>query len=378
MTIGRTARRLALVLPLAVVASLGLAIPEAQAAPRCFGKPATIVGSSGKDKIAGTSKSDVIVGLGGNDVIFARDGDDFVCAGGGKDFVDGQGGSDRLKGNGGNDTLADRGGSGPFNLLQGNAGSDFLFGSNYEDKLVGGGGAIDILRGRDRDDRILGGGGFDVLVGEGGHDVLNGGGGDFDRVSYFNAFDPVSVDLGAGTGNGSGNDTLLNIEDIEGSKFNDTLRGNGGSNLIFGLGGDDEIDGAAGFDFALFGGSQSGITANLDTNSASGQGNDTLLNIEGLGGSDLADDFTGDEGRNSLFSFGGPDSLAGGAEDDLLDGGNGSDTGDGGTHVDGDRCLSIENASNCEIFTGKVTHSSHRGGSAPARFTPTAMLSEAS
>jgi Ca2+-binding RTX toxin-like protein len=374
MTTGRVARRLPLLLPLAVVASLALAVPEAQAAPRCFGKPATIVGTSGKDEIAGTSKSDVIVGLGGNDVIFARDGGDLVCAGGGKDFVDGQGGSDRMKGNGGNDTLADRGGGGSFNLFQGNSGSDFLFGSNHEDKLVGGGGALDILRGRDRDDRILGGGGFDVLVGEGGHDVLNGGAGVFDRVSYFNAFDPVTVNLGTGTATGAGNDTLRKIEDIEGSKHDDTLQGDGGSNFILGLGGNDEIDGAGAFDYALFGGSQSGITANLDTNSASGQGNDTLLNIEGLGGTDVADDFTGDEGPNALFTFGGSDSLAGGAEDDLLDGGNGNDTGDGGTHVDGDRCLSIENASNCEIFTG--TNRSYQGGPAGARFTPTAILSE--
>jgi Ca2+-binding RTX toxin-like protein len=377
MTTGRVVRRLALLLPLAVGASLALAIPEAQAAPRCFGKPATIVGTSKNDVLKGTDGADVIVGLGGKDVILARAGDDRVCAGGDDDQVDGQGGSDKLKGNGGADLLVDRGGKKEFNLIQGNGGSDFVFASNSPDKIIGGPGS-DILRGRDRNDRILGGGGFDVLVGEGGHDLLNGGAGVFDRVSYFNAFDPVTVNLGTGTATGAGNDTLRKIEDIEGSKHDDTLQGNGGSNFIFGLGGNDEIDGAGAFDYALFGGSQSGITANLDTNSASGQGNDTLLNIEGLGGTAVADDFTGDEGPNALFTFGGSDSLAGGAEDDLLDGGNGNDTGDGGTHVDGDRCLSIENASNCEIFTGKVTNRSYQGGPARARFTPTAILSETS
>jgi hypothetical protein len=34
--------------------------------------------------------------------------------------------------------------------------------------------------------------------------------------------------------------------------------------------------------------------------------------------------------------------------DDALRGGQGTDTGDGGSHVAGDVCLSIENATNCE------------------------------
>ena len=377
MTRSRVVRRLSQVLALSLVVSLAMALTDAQAAPRCFGKSATIVGSAGKDEILGTNQRDVIVGRGGNDTIFARDGDDLVCAGGGNDFVDGQGGRDRLKGNGGDDTLADRGGKGPFNLLQGNSGSDFLLGSNFEDKLVGGGGGVDVLRGRDRDDRLFGGGGFDALIGEGGNDLLNGGAGVFDRAVYFNASGPVIVNLAAGMASGAGNDTLLALEDIEGSKFGDSLRGDGGSNLIFGLGGDDQIDGAAGFDFAVYGGAQSGITANLDTGSASGQGSDTLISIEGLGGTDLADDFTGDEGSNSLFGFGGPDSLAGAAEDDLLDGGNGNDTGDGGTHVGGDRCLSIENASNCELFTAQKASSS-RFELGAVRRTSTAILSQTS
>ena len=39
------------------------------AAPLCFGKRATIVGTSGPDRIIGTDGPDVIVGLAGGDVI---------------------------------------------------------------------------------------------------------------------------------------------------------------------------------------------------------------------------------------------------------------------------------------------------------------------
>ena len=73
-------------------------------APRCFGKPATIVGSGRRDVLKGTAKRDVIVARGGNDKILGRGGNDLICAGGGKDLVKAGGGKDRVSGGGGSDS----------------------------------------------------------------------------------------------------------------------------------------------------------------------------------------------------------------------------------------------------------------------------------
>ena len=67
-------------------------------ASRCGGKPATVVGSAGRDTLRGTRRADVIVGLGGNDRIIGRGGNDVVCGGRGKDRLSGGGGRDRLSG----------------------------------------------------------------------------------------------------------------------------------------------------------------------------------------------------------------------------------------------------------------------------------------
>jgi uncharacterized delta-60 repeat protein len=88
-------------------------------APRvtCQGKPATIVGTQGKDRIKGTRKVDVIVALGGNDVVKGLGGNDVVCAGDGKDRVSGGPGKDRLYGEKGKDRLV--GGTGKDRLVGG-------------------------------------------------------------------------------------------------------------------------------------------------------------------------------------------------------------------------------------------------------------------
>ena len=82
---------------------------------KCQGRPATILGTPGRDRLAGTGKADVIValggadvirGLGGNDLVCAGDGDDTVLGGPGKDVLRGERGRDRLVGGTGKDRLA--------------------------------------------------------------------------------------------------------------------------------------------------------------------------------------------------------------------------------------------------------------------------------
>ena len=59
-----------------------------------------------------------------------------------------------------------------------------------------------------------------------------------------------SVDLGAGTGLGGDaeGDTLVNVEDVLGSKHNDVLTGDAKDNILSGNNGDDELNGEDGDD----------------------------------------------------------------------------------------------------------------------------------
>jgi Ca2+-binding RTX toxin-like protein len=128
-----------------VVAALGIAalgVPVAQAAdaatPTCMGKPATIIGTAGKDTLRGTPRADVIVAKGGRDLIKGRGGNDRICAGGGDDTVIGGGGADVIASGAGNDTI--KGGYGNDRLL-GQGGDDLLGGGPADDALNGGTGS---------------------------------------------------------------------------------------------------------------------------------------------------------------------------------------------------------------------------------------------
>ena len=83
---------------------------ESGGMPRCFGRRATIVGTSGPDRLIGTPQRDVIVARGGADRIGASGGDDRICAGSGADRVLAGSGSDLAQGGGNSDRLS--GGSG--------------------------------------------------------------------------------------------------------------------------------------------------------------------------------------------------------------------------------------------------------------------------
>ncbi|MFC4785789.1 calcium-binding protein [Nocardioides sp. MAHUQ-72] len=186
-------------------AAPGEAAPSATA-PRCFGKPATIVGTG---YLTGTPGPDVIVARGGAEV-HAHGGDDRVCGailvyggagddrirfgGRGGDYpeLSGQGGDDlvvltvdrvgHLGGGGGDDTLRSRGAEqfldgGPgADVLVAGPGSDSLFGMGSDDRLVGGRGS-DTVDGRGGDDLLEGGRGNDELVGGRGDDTGRAGAG---------------------------------------------------------------------------------------------------------------------------------------------------------------------------------------------------------
>jgi Ca2+-binding RTX toxin-like protein len=196
-----------------------------------------------------------------------------------------------------------------------------VFGGDGNDTLYDGAGA----------NTLSGGRGDDVLAGGSGNDVLDGGAGS-DTASAFDAPSAVVMSLVSNqvTGSGSGTDTLIGIENLEGSAFNDTLTGDGGANVLTGGGGDDLLNGGAGSDTASYHDAAGAVSVNLALASpqavGGGAGSDTFVSIENLEGSAFNDTLTGDSGNNVLSGLSGDDMLVGGAGNDTLDGGAGNDT----------------------------------------------------
>ncbi len=292
-------------------------------------------------------------------------------------------------------------------------GPDVINGTGGDDVLVGGGGN-DKINGGGGNDRICGGDGNDKLTGGPGNDKMDGEAGT-DQVKYAKATTGVTVDLGAKTATGQGNDTLLSIENIVGSNFADTIGGTSGANYIKGLDGDDELDGKAGDDTLIgsadddillggggndelkgaanddvilpgsgsddvlggngantvsFENSPNPVTVNLFTNSATGFGNDTLKAVNDVLGSPQNDDITGNNNKNVIRGLGGDDridgllgndTLYGLAGDDLmfgregndkLFGGSGSNTLHGGPN--NDRCVDFVTQTGCETLNAVI------------------------
>ena len=273
---------------------------------------ATLIGGVGNDVMSGSLADDIIQGRGGADTMTASLGADKLDGGEGNDTFTADPSSDDYTGGGGTDTVdyserlkplevtlnnvADDGqdgegdnvrsdvenvlggkkddvirGTDAANDLRGGPGDDKLTGFGGKDTLVGdvdqdqlyGGNNEDTLYGGEGMDRLDGGADPDTLHGQNGPDTLLGGTGNdklngqagIDTVSYQSLTDPVTVDLdGSAFDDGPGNegDTVAaDIENIIGSKSDDTLTGNGQANRIEGGPGRDTIDGSGGQDDLL-------------------------------------------------------------------------------------------------------------------------------
>ncbi len=188
---------------------------------------------------------------------------------------------------------------------------------------------------------LRGGSGTDFLQGTLGNDEINGGTGN-DTASFVTAFSTtatgVTVDLNtqgvAQNTVAAGSDTLIGIENLVGSQYNDTLTGDGTDNGIEGGLGDDTLVGGGGIDTASYAGATAGVTVSLN-NQGAGQntvnaGTDNLSGFENILGSAFSDTLTGDSLSNTITGGAGNDFLNPGINAlglvDLLDGGAGSDT----------------------------------------------------
>lgn len=101
----------------------------------------------------------------------------------------------------------------------------------------------DSLTGTNGVDTISGLGGNDTLDGGLGDDILNGGAG-IDTASYEDASGSITVQLDEGTVSGAdGNDTLISIERVIGSAFNDFFVGTSNGVEFHGGEGNDNLYG---------------------------------------------------------------------------------------------------------------------------------------
>ena len=293
----------------------------------------TLTGSESADTLVGTGVADRIFGLGGDDTLSGGEGDDLLQGGAGADILQGGGGVDTADYT---DALAGVIVDLKTGIVSGGAGADSLsgietiIGSAFNDRLTSftsanlldGGEGDDQLSGFGGDDSLIGGLGNDLLIGGAGNDRIDGGTGR-DTASYRGAIATggVTVNLLTGTSSGAqGNDTLIKIEDLIGSDFNDVLTGDKGANQITGGAGDDSLGGGLGIDTVSYAEAGAGVSVSLLSGQATGgAGTDQLLGFENIIGSDFDDSLTGDGGDNVLV---------GGAGNDLLDGQAGIDTAD--------------------------------------------------
>lgn len=201
--------------------------------------------------------------------------------------------------------------------LSGNA-DDVFWGDNGNDTIESGAGN-DQLYGGAGNDSLNGGTGNDFLYGGAGDDVLNGGDGT-DGISYASAGVGVSVNLSqnAAQVTGEGTDTLISIENLIGSYYNDTLTGSAANNIIQGGSGKDLLRGGDGND-TLYGNSV-GADADDENTLYGGNGNDRVI------GGGFNDVLYGDADNDTIEAEFGADRLYGGVGDDILYGHAGSDT----------------------------------------------------
>ncbi len=325
---------------------------------------ANITGTSGNDTRVGTSGMDDIInrdgdpqgfpGTRGNDVLFGYGGADFIYGGPHNDQLFGGTGNDRLFGGTGNDLLK---GGVNNDLLNGGLGTDTADYSTVSIDPPGpvgpiltigatagvtvnlnmqgvaqntGGAGLDMLVGIENligtnfNDTLTGNGAKNVLSGLDGDDTLDGRGG-IDTASYATATAGVTVSLLSGSGEasgGAGNDTLVSIENLIGSKFNDrmvvdgledgaTLNGGNGNDYIEANHNDGGILNGGADNDTLFAGNGfatlNGGTGNDHLNGGDGgvlnggDGNDLLEAGEGVSASIL----NGGAGADTLYGSGG-------------------------------------------------------------------------
>ncbi len=350
-------------------------------------------GSDEQDVLYGNNGANILAGGDGSDTLFGYLGDDLFLYSGSFDPNFGGGGNfDSITAGGGNDTidfsgygyaidldLASEGATvlgagkdswdlGTTTVLVISSGLENAIGTDKNDRLLG----------TDTDNMLSGGSGDDIVRGLGGNDILTyvGGtdsweGGDGIDTGNFSRLDKaVQVDLSGTNGLATTRETtpadlvtMIEVEDIVGTLYDDrliggddanklegltgddtlfgrkgadVLSGSDGDDTLYGGGGGDTLMGGAGSDIASYASATKGVIADLEAGVGTGgeADGDSYSEIEHLTGSDRDDMLTGDGGANTLTGLSGEDTLDGKAGDDILIGGQGADVLIGGNGID--------------------------------------------
>jgi RTX calcium-binding nonapeptide repeat (4 copies) len=299
---------------------------------------------------------------GGNDLFFAGSNNDTLRGREGSDWLAGNAGNDLIEGGLGNDVLL--GGTGDDKLF-GNEGDDYLAGGEGNDHtgvgagLYGGAGNDTLVQNITRSD-TFGEDGDDLFImteDNAAMDLVDGGLG-IDTISYERFTAAVTINLATphalgGVWRNILGDQVGNVENVTGSRQNDTITGDTAANLLRGLDGNDNLNGADGNDTlegglgndTLNGGngidtlsyarSQSPVSVSLGGGVPVGGDavGDSWTGIENLSGAAFDDMLGGDAGANRISGLRGNDWLLVSAGADTLDGGDGFDTVDYSSHA---------------------------------------------
>jgi Ca2+-binding RTX toxin-like protein len=373
----------------------------------------SISGTDYADNITGTAVADTIWGGDGGDTINGGDGDDIIDGGAGNDDIDGGDGTELIdeSGNGTDPMIVVLSNITGVGYIQNTAtgeidaldnieniytsdGNDQFFISDSNDNIIdangetsatgdvatvtGGTGTITITRtvtgvtvsdgsgsggiGNDQYINIefvnVSGSATDdtFVVDDDQDNVLDGGDGT-DTISYEPLSTPITVTIVGNTASisatsGIGNDTLINIENIETGSGDDyfDITGTGVNYGLNSNDGNDIFDFASSIegsltletstsdthlDFLDYTGSSSGISIDLGLTNVS-QTIDTnfFVNLSGtfnsISGTDYADNISGTAVADTIWGGDGVDTINGGDGDDIIHGGAGNDDIDGG------------------------------------------------
>ncbi|MES0883004.1 calcium-binding protein [Roseibium sp. SCP14] len=331
----------------------------------------TLTGNSSDNRLRGEGGDDILSGGAGNDEFEGGSGNDTINTGSGENYIRGAAGNDIIN----VDT------STSLTVEYNDLSSGILFDINATGATVNkGANGTDTINGLDNLDFEIGGfsfrGGsagdtFNIntasnqwtgISGLGGNDTINNLGDGFVRADYRSDGQSNGSGItytsnngsrvsGTVTGAGTGTDTLVDVNEIRGTDYDDVFNGGNGDERFIMRGGNDTVNGGGGTDTIRFDRSGMGaVTVNLTNGVATGSfdGNafsHTLSGIEIVRGSiDHNDEITGSDsdetfwgkggndtlsglaGNDMLFGEDGDDDISGGADEDTLDGGDGNDT----------------------------------------------------
>jgi Ca2+-binding RTX toxin-like protein len=212
-------------------------------------------GDQADNVIGGGAGDDTLDGGAGNDVIDGGDGDDTLIGGVGNDHFSG---GDDLDPDTVDYSYATDGLTvfldpiSPSTVVVGLGDTDVLEGI---ENLIGGSGN-DVISGTEATSTLAGGAGSDTLFAGNGSGVRLDGGEGIDTADFILVSGPVEADIGLGSFfAGPGGGTIVGIENIVGSVYDDSIIGDFGVNTLDGGSGDDYLSGGSGsgLDY-LFGG----------------------------------------------------------------------------------------------------------------------------